>query len=448
MDRNMGSHMESMNGASWGPPDRRPGDSPRITAVERFHVRVPFDRAVARWNSINNSQWELLEIVRVRTEDPEVVGYGEALSTYPDFCTTPRAMEAVCGRLPIEDAADDRLGLSLQMALYDAAGQAYGVPLHRLFGRPQVRDRTPLAWWNTKMPAELLGQEAARSVEAGYLAQKIKARPWFDVREQLAAIDRSTPPEFRVDIDWNSMLLDAGHALPVLIEIAGMPKIGLFESPIRRSDAAGQRRIHDAVPILLAEHFDPTLFPVWIRDDSVDAYVISPPGVTSMVNRAAAADLLHKDVFLQICGTGITTAFTAALNAVLPAARLPAVTVMNTYSDDLIVSPLRVTGGHVEVPTRPGLGVLVDEDALEQFRVDDEFVVPVPRRLLTVDYGDGRHRNFVSAEQLWEDFTELTTMPVQPPHASLTLLDDDGSADFTSLHARANRHPQWLDVRG
>jgi L-alanine-DL-glutamate epimerase-like enolase superfamily enzyme len=410
-------------------------------------VRVPFDDAIARWNSINNSQWELLEIVRVRTEDPAVVGYGEALCAYPPFCTTPAAMEAVAGGFPIEHAADDRLGLSLQMALYDAAAQSIGVPLHRLFGRPQVRDRTPLAWWNTKMPAELLGQEAARSVEEGYLAQKIKARPWFDVREQLAAIDRSTPSEYRVDIDWNSMLVDAAHALPVLTEIAQMPKIGLFESPIRRSDAAGQRRIHDAVPVLLVEHFDPTLFPVWIRDDSVDAYVISPPGVTSMLNRASAADQLHKDVFLQVCGTGITTAFTAALNAVLPAARLPAVTVMNTYSDDLIVSPLHVAGGHVEVPTRPGLGVVVDEDALERYRVDDEFVVPVPRRLLTVDYGDGRSRSFVSAEQLWDEFTELTTMPVQPPHASLSLIEDDGSADFAASHERAKRHPAGTSGR-
>ncbi|GGM64407.1 hypothetical protein GCM10010489_40040 [Microbacterium saperdae] len=431
-------------GAASNPPGRS-RIAPRITAVERFLVRVPFATAVARWNSLNNAQWELLEIVRVRTEDPEVVGFGEALSCYAEFCTTAEAIESVVGEFPLDHAADDRLGLSLQMALYDAAGQSFGVPVHRLFARPQLRDRTPLAWWNTKMPAELLAQEASRSVEAGYLAQKIKARPWFDVREQLAAVDSSTPPEFRVDIDWNSMLLDAAHAIPVLAEIAPLRKVGLFESPIRRDDVAGQRRIHDAVPTLLAEHFDPTLFPVWVRDDAVDAFVISPPGVTSMLKRADAADQLHKDVFLQVCGTGITTAFTAALNAVLPAARLPAVTVMNTYSDDLLHTPLRVSGGHVEVPEGVGLGVSVDEEALERYRVDDGFVVPTPRRLLTVDYGDGRARSFVSAKQLWDDFTELTTMPVQPPGSSLDIADDDGSAEFAALHARARRHPQWVE---
>lgn len=419
--------------------------APRVTQVERFRVRVPFAPAVAQWNSLNNAQWELLEIVRVRTEDSDIVGFGEALACYPEFCTTETASQSVLGSAPIDHAADDRLGLTLQMALYDAAAKSFGVPLHRLFGRPQVRDRTPLAWWTTKMPPELLAEEASRAVEAGYLAQKIKARPWFDVREQLDAIERVTPPEYRVDIDWNSMLLDAAHAIPVLQELAHRPQIGLFESPIRRSDSAGHLRLHNTVSTMLVEHFDPTLFPVWMRDDSMDGFVVSPPGVTSMLNRADAAAALHKDVFLQVCGTGITTAFTAALNAVLPSARLPAVTVMNTYSDDLIVEPLTISGGHIEVPGGPGLGIDVDEDALERYRVPDDFVVPVPRRLLTFDYGDGRRKDYVSAQQLWDDCTELTTMPVQPPGASLTVSDDDGSASFAHRHRRCTIRPEWAD---
>lgn len=60
---------------------------------------------------------------------------------------------------------------------------------------------------------------------------------------------------------------------------------------------------------------------------------------------------MHKDVFLQMCGTGITTAFMAQLNSVLPAARLPAVTVMNTYSDDLLNGPLKITHGQLDLPS-------------------------------------------------------------------------------------------------
>ena len=37
--------------------------------------------------------------------------------------------------------------------------------------------------------------------------------------------------------------------------------------------------------------------------------------------------------------------------------------------DDLISDPLVIENGHVRVPEGPGLGVTLDEDALERFRV-------------------------------------------------------------------------------
>ena len=37
--------------------------------------------------------------------------------------------------------------------------------------------------------------------------------------------------------------------------------------------------------------------------------------------------------------------------------------------DDLIVEPLAFADGHVEVPQAPGLGVELDEEALERYRV-------------------------------------------------------------------------------
>ena len=62
-------------------------------------------------------------------------------------------------------------------------------------------------------------------------------------------------------------------------------------------------------------------------------------------------------LWLQLVGTGITTAFTAHLGAVLPAAQWPAITCLNTYRDDLIREPLEIRRGHMRVPEAPGLGV-------------------------------------------------------------------------------------------
>jgi D-galactarolactone cycloisomerase len=41
--------------------------------------------------------------------------------------------------------------------------------------------------------------------------------------------------------------------------------------------------------------------------------------------------------------------------------------VENPFRDDLLVEPLKISDGHVTVPTRPGLGVAVDEERLAYY---------------------------------------------------------------------------------
>src|SRR5207248_10690242 len=132
---------------------------------------------------------------------------------------TDEAVARVIGRNAADLLGDDTLGAGLQMAVYDVAGKALGVPVDRLFGLPQVRAWCPIAWWNTKMPPEMLAEEAREAVAQGYLAHKMKARPWFDVYAQVNAIAEATPPSYRIEIDWNDMLLNVGSAAPVLREL-------------------------------------------------------------------------------------------------------------------------------------------------------------------------------------------------------------------------------------
>jgi muconate cycloisomerase len=39
------------------------------------------------------------------------------------------------------------------------------------------------------------------------------------------------------------------------------------------------------------------------------------------------------------------------------------------YADDLIAKPLEFTDGGIRVPTGPGMGVEVDEDKIQTYRV-------------------------------------------------------------------------------
>lgn len=421
------------------------GRVPRVVEVERIPLTVPFRERVARWNDLVVHGWSDVEVLRVVTEDPDVVGWGETLRRYTWQTVSDEAIARTIGANPAELVADDSLGAGLQMALYDALGKAVGAPMHALLGQPKVRDWCPISWWNTKLPPDLLAREAADAVSEGYLSHKIKARPWFDVHEQVAAIAAVTPDVYEVDIDWNSFLLSPSHALPVLRELEGTGRVGLVESPIPRDDVLGQREIRSQISTPLAEHFSASLFPLWARHGAVDGFVSFGTGVAGTLRQGILGAAFNMSFWLQICGTGITTAMTAHLGAVLTHARWPAVTGMNTFAHDLLEQPLEIRGGYVRVPDEPGLGVRVDEGLLERLRATEP--TSRPRTLLSFDLGDGRVAHFGTIEQLWA-YCERGSLPVQPRGASLRLTDDDGSTEFDDLHRRASRAPVWDTTAG
>src|SRR5947209_7548464 len=191
----------------------------RITDVERIVVDVPFTPRCQEWNAREIAQWRISEVIRVTTDVPDLVGYGETILHYTWGRVPDEAIERVKGGNPADFLGDDSLGAGLQMALYDVVGKALGAPLYKLFNQPRVREWCPISWWNIDMPPEAFAAEAQEAVALGYTSYKIKARPWWDIYRQVDAIGEVTPPHFRLDIDWNNMLLNAGNAAPVLSEL-------------------------------------------------------------------------------------------------------------------------------------------------------------------------------------------------------------------------------------
>ncbi|NUR83512.1 MAG: mandelate racemase/muconate lactonizing enzyme family protein [Nonomuraea sp.] len=412
----------------------------RVTAVERITLHVPFRERSRPWNEILVSEFAVVEVVRVRTNSPGLTGYGESLPHYTWARTTDETVARVIGRHPAELMGDDSLGAGLQMALYDLVGKALEVPVHQLLGQPMVRQWCPLAWWSTKMPAAVLAEEAKDALAEGYLAHKLKARPWFDIREQVAAISAVTPDTYVLDLDWNGMLRTPGEAMDVLLELDRMPRIGMYESPVLQSDVAGQKAVRSRVNRPVAEHYNKALFPHWMREDAIDGFVSCNAGVAGTIAQGLQAAAFNKDLFLQIVGPGLTTAWTLHLGAVLVHARWPAVTCLNVYADDLITEPIEIRGGYARVPEAPGLGVTFDEEALERYRVADGFVPEPPRKLLGFHLGDGRVRRYGGIKQLFEECRYVGNLPVQPRGAWLEVEEDDGSAGFDARYRAA---PTW-----
>ena len=80
------------------------------------------------------------------------------------------------------------------------------------------------------------------------------------------------------------------------------------------------------------------------------------------------------------------------------------------------------------VPDEPGLGVELDNDAVEQFRVEPDYTKPAIRQIHTIQWPDGRatHYSDGSYRQLFLD----GKIPGFLPGIALDARLDDGSDEF------------------
>jgi L-alanine-DL-glutamate epimerase-like enolase superfamily enzyme len=413
---------------------------PRIRDVERIVVDVPFTPRCQEWNAREVWQWGISEVIRVTTDTPDLVGYGETILHYTWGRTSDAAISAVRGQNPADYLGDDSLGAGLQMALYDLVGKALGVPVNRLFNLPRVRDWCPISWWNIDMPPEAYAAEAEAALAHGYTSYKIKIRPWWDVYAQVEAISAVTPPHFRLDLDWNNMLLNAGNAASVLTELDKYHRVAIYESPIMQRDVEGQRLLRQKTTRPIALHFGEPPFPTVVRDMVCDGFVVSG-GVTRILQQGTLAAEFEKPFWLQMVGTGLTTALSAHLGAVLPFAQWPSVNCLNNYADDLLVEPLTVQSGFVRVPDEPGLGIKIDEQALARYKMEPPYEHPKPRLLLSVVWPSGRVMHYANMRpQCWNDFL-MGNQPVQERGVTMEVHADDGSPQWADLYARAQASP-------
>jgi len=409
----------------------------RITSVERIPVDVGFKPRPAVHMARELWNWSISEVIRLTT-DSGIVGYGETLPHYTWSRVSEEAEKKVIGRSPLELLWDDSLGAGLQMAVWDAAGKAAGVPCYRLIG-PKARDECPLSWWAIDMPPEDWADEALDAVADGYTSFKLKARPWFDIVSQVRTVCETAPSYFKLDTDFNALLLSAGRAVPLLQSLERFSNVVIFETPIWQHDIAGSRQVRAKTSRPIAMHFGSPPFLTAVKEEVCDGFVVGG-GADSIVKQGRLAAEAQMPFWLQMVGTGITTAFALHFGAALTHARWPAVTCLNMYADDLITQHIEVVNGYARVPETPGLGIVVDEEALEQLRLPSSDPKPEARRLLTVIWPDGRRVHYAHAMQMYNDFW-AGNQPVFEPGVTLNWRDDDGSKEFDDLLTLADESP-------
>lgn len=423
--------------------------APTIRAVERTWVSVPLKPRHARHLTRENWDWTVFEILRLRT-DTDLVGIGETMCYYTWGRVPQAQIERVIGHSPFEFLWDDRLGAGLQMACLDLAGKAAGVPCHRLLG-VKVRDACPVSWWTNDMSTEDWCDEVREALALGYLSAKLKARPWRDYLAQMQALAAIVPSDFRFDADFNAFLRDAGTAAPYLHALEAIPGMSVAESPIPQSDVAGGAALHRKTRLKIALHFGSPPIETALREDVCDGFVIGG-GAAAVRQQAALAAQFNKPFFLQMVGTGLTTAFMLHFGATFTHATWPAITCHEIYEDDLIRDRLAVKSSTMAVPEAPGLGVELDEDAVARYRVDEGYAPPPPANLYRVTWPSGAQMLYPVGKRgtqgqetvgVWDDFA-AGNQPLFHRDVDLAIVPDDGSAEWAELQRRCQAGPVRL----
>jgi L-alanine-DL-glutamate epimerase-like enolase superfamily enzyme len=413
----------------------------KITEVERILCWVPMvDRVRREMERANIHTWAETEVIRVTT-DAGVVGYGETIQNY----TWKRVLDTdrVIDQNPFDLMWDDTLGAGLQMALFDVAGKLAGVPVYRLLGT-KVRDWCPLSFWDHDMSPAAYEREALVAVDLGYTSIKIKTRPWFDVYETVKRISEATPDYFHIDCDWNDFLLDVSTAVPVLRELEhDFPKIALWEGPIHAHDLAGNRLLREKVRTPVAHHYGSIPGGTAITSGYCDGFVMAG-GLSKVMQGGISAATANMPFFLQMVGTGLTTTMALHLGAVLSHAQWPGINCHELYQHNLLDKRIDVIGGFAQVPNAPGLGVEIDEAALEKYRVE-QADLSLPKRLIKYSRSNGvavyfPDNSFSGGSAMWNYF-RTANGPLYERGVNTELLDDDGSQEFADLRERAIKAP-------
>jgi L-alanine-DL-glutamate epimerase-like enolase superfamily enzyme len=268
---------------------------------------------------------------------------------------------------------------AFDIAFWDAAGKIAGEPVHRLLGgmgRTHVQAYASSINWTDDATVEA---EVARALALGFDQIKLKlGRPVGAAIERARLVRRLAPDTLLgVDANW---AYDVDDALRVGRALADLG-YDFFEEPIVPHDRAGYRRLAQHLPIRLAageSDFVATEALELLADRSIGMIqpdVARSGGITETWRIAELAAAHHTAFAPHVGWSGaVCVAAGLQLAAAAESFRTFECMVFDNPLRDALCRPLvggapQLEGGRLPVPTGPGLGVALDREALERFRV-------------------------------------------------------------------------------
>lgn len=266
----------------------------------------------------------------------------------------------------------------VEMALFDLLGKELGVPVYQLLGG-RVRESVPVRWGLGFGAPDAGVEELHHWVDRGFHSIKLKiGRPGTDLDlEMVRAVREAFGELITIMVDANAAYRTPLGAYRELARLEPYD-LQLIEQPLARRALDGMAFLRQRVsaPILADEsmrHFSDAYAVARAgAADVLSVYVCEAGGLLAAAKAFAIGEAAGLPCTLgSQCELGIGTAAMAHLAVCMPNLGYESdITGHLRYPADVIVEQLDYEGGAISPPDRPGLGVTLDEDAVERWRID------------------------------------------------------------------------------
>ena len=363
----------------------------RITALEAIPFAVPYRRPAAFASGTVTTADNVL--VRVHTDvglvgqaeaQPRPYTYGETQASIVHTVRErlepliagldPLDIEMIgerCGRI-----ADNQVARgAVDLAVWDLVGQILDRPCHALLGG-YAGEVAAAHMVSFGTPGEMAEEALAVHGRLGVRTFKVKVgrEPDLDVAAAGAIRDALPDADLYVDANRGWSYDDALRAGDELIALG----VRAIEEPVAVDDRAGRLRLAARWPVpLVGDESCISLAHVGraLEEGAVGAVSIKTARTGFGESRRILDLCLARSVPVVVgsqyegaIGATATIAFAAAFAAT--AGQPAEMTNFIDLADDLVVRPPEIRDGRAAVPGAAGLGIEVDEERLQRYRVD------------------------------------------------------------------------------
>jgi muconate cycloisomerase len=273
-------------------------------------------------------------------------------------------------RLPI---TDQRIYEAFESAILDLIGKILQVPVYQLLGGGYRSEIDCMGWTGRRTPEDA-ANKAFEAMQKGHKVFKFKCSDEDPVRLWTEEIKKKCGDGIKVLLDPNQRWNDVDTTLKLMDGVEMEVMLGL-EDPILHADVQGFKYLKEKLGIPLYRHIslpytqDIRDMIAFVRSDAVDGYNFNG----SAYNSVLLAEVAHLEGKPCWRGSEVDLGISETMGLHIAAASINCTIPSDIFGelvrvDDLIVNPIAFENGAAKVPQGHGLGIELDQKAIEKYK--------------------------------------------------------------------------------